>query len=116
MHNSVPSGQSSDTTEKLGWSLLVQGRRWGAMRINMVDFGEKLDTYVCLFLNDPKRNSPGSLDEMGECLHRRDTHFPTPRLVRVFLDRARRIRGASPTPNEEDPQRKLFRKSRPLSM
>lgn len=98
MDSSVPSGQYSETIEKLGWSLLVQGRKWGAVRINMVGFGEKLDTYVCLFLNDPKRNSQGYLDEVGECLHRRDPHFSTPSLVRVFLNRARRIGGGCVSP------------------
>lgn len=41
MHSRVWSEKCSETTEKLGQSCLAQGRKWGAVRIKVVDFEEK---------------------------------------------------------------------------
>ena len=45
-HGTVQSRKCSETIGKLGWPLLAQARKWGAVKIKAVGFEKKLDTDI----------------------------------------------------------------------
>lgn len=91
MHSSMQNGECSETMETLGCFLLSYGRKWGAVRIRVVGFEEKLDT--CFQENDPKRSPQDYPREVDECLHPRDTHLSNPQSRQVLLPAVGKSKG-----------------------